>query len=59
MKIVSFGDSFIYGSELKNEVNDAWPAIIAKKLNCQYETHAIPGCGNDRIAHQIYNFLRI
>jgi len=57
MKIVSFGDSFVYGSELNNEIDDAWPAISARILNCQYETYAIPGCGNDRIVQQVYNFL--
>jgi len=57
MKIVSFGDSFVYGSELKNEIHGAWPAIIAKDLDCNYETYSVPGCGNDCIAQQIYNYF--
>ena len=58
-KIVSFGDSFIFGSELtKNtDVSKAWPGLIAKSLNCEYYTQAIPGCGNDRIAEQIYSWF--
>lgn len=56
-KIVSFGDSFIFGSELQHEVHGAWPALIAKKVNCQYETLSVPGCGNDCITKQIYTYF--
>ena len=58
-KIVSFGDSFIFGTELKNN-NDgskAWPGIISNRLGCNYETQAVPGCGNDHIARQIYSYF--
>lgn len=58
-KIVSFGDSFIFGSELQNN-NDgskAWPGLIANELECDYETFANPGCGNDNIAQQIYSYF--
>lgn len=55
-KIVSFGDSFIYGSELDNndDGSRAWPGLVAKELGYDYITHAVPGCGNDHIARQIY-----
>ncbi len=58
-KIVSFGDSFIFGSELADNDNGskAWPGLIAKELECEYETLAIPGCGNDSIAQQVYNYF--
>ena len=58
-KIVSFGDSFIFGSELKDNDNGhkAWPGIIAKSLGCEYKTHAVPGCGNDHIARQILSWF--
>lgn len=58
-KIVSFGDSFIFGSELTNNLDGskAWPGLIAKELGCAYETRAIPGCGNDSIAQQIYSYF--
>jgi hypothetical protein len=58
-KIVSFGDSFIFGSELKDNFNGskAWPGLAAKQLGVSYETHAVPGCGNDHIARQIYSYF--
>ena len=56
MKIVSFGDSFVFGSELKNNPDGsmAWPSLVAKKINVDYQTYSDPGCGNDAIAQQIY-----
>jgi hypothetical protein len=58
-KIVSFGDSFIFGSELKNNENgsQAWPGLIAQKLGLDYETFAIPGCGNESITRQILSYF--
>ena len=57
--IVSFGDSFIYGSELENndDGSKAWPGVIAKRLECNYTTRAVPGCSNDHIARQIYSYF--
>ena len=58
-KIVSFGDSFIFGSELKNNTNGSksWVGIIANQLNVNYQTFAVPGCGNDHIARQLYSYF--
>ena len=58
-KIVSFGDSFVFGSELANndDGSKAWAGLIAQKLGCEYVTHAVPGCGNDHIARQIYSWF--
>lgn len=58
-KIVSFGDSFIFGSELKknHDGSKAWPGLIAKDLACDYETLAYPGCGNEAIARQIFSYF--
>jgi len=58
-KIVSFGDSFIFGSELDNndDGSKAWPGVIANRLGYEYETRAVPGCGNDYIARQIYSYF--
>lgn len=64
MKIKSFGCSFIYGSELHNELRDdcwsepsrfAWPALVAKKLNVEYQCFAVPGSGNLQIFEKILN----
>jgi hypothetical protein len=56
-KIVSFGDSFVFGTELKNnkDGSQAWAGLAAKNLSTEYQTHAVPGCGNDHIARQIYS----
>lgn len=58
-KIVSFGDSFVFGSELANNSNgsNAWPGIAADNLGYDYHTSAVPGCGNDHIARQIYSWF--
>lgn len=58
-KIVSFGDSFVFGSELKNNHNGskAWPGLVARDLGVEYKTFANPGCGNDYIAQQIYSYF--
>jgi hypothetical protein len=58
-KIVSFGDSFIFGSELQNNFNGAkaWPGLIAHELGMDFFTCAEPGCGNENIAQQIFNYF--
>jgi len=58
-KIIGFGDSFVWGSEQKNN-NDGslgWIGRAATNLGCEYHTSSIPGCGNDRIAQQIYTWF--
>lgn len=57
--IVGFGDSFVFGSELQNnhDGKKAWAGQIAKDLGCEYHTSAVPGCGNDHIARQIYSWF--
>lgn len=58
-KIVSFGDSFIFGSELSDNYKGqaAWPGLIAKDLGLDYETRAVPGCGNENIARQVLEYF--
>ena len=58
-KIVSFGDSFVFGSELplNADGSQAWCGQAARALSVDYETHAVPGCGNDHIARQIYSYF--
>lgn len=58
-KIVSFGDSFVWGSEQKNNDDGSlgWVGRAAKNLGCTYNTRARPGCGNDYIAQQIYSWF--
>jgi hypothetical protein len=58
-KIVSFGDSFIWGTEIPGNRNGelAWPALVAKNLKVDYITCSVPGCGNENIAQQIYSYF--
>lgn len=58
-KIVSFGDSFVFGSELENNYDGsrAWPGLIAKELDVGYETLSVPGCGNENITRQILTYF--
>jgi hypothetical protein len=58
-QIVSFGDSFVFGSEQKNNDDGAlgWIGRAAGKLGCEYHTSSVPGCGNDHIARQIYTWF--
>jgi hypothetical protein len=59
MKIKAFGCSFIWGSELSDEIpqrrfsDQTWPALLAKKLELGYECFARPGIGNLYIADQV------
>jgi hypothetical protein len=63
MKIVSCGDSFFYGTDLKDCIQShvwqpsqsTWPALIAKKLNYRYNCQAHGGHGNLHILQQIIN----
>ena len=58
-KIVSFGDSFVFGSEQKNNDDGSlgWIGRAATNLNCEYYTMSRPGCGNDYIAQKIYSWF--
>jgi hypothetical protein len=58
-KIVSFGDSFIFGSELANNLDGskAWPGLIANRLGYDYTTQAVVGCANEAIARQIFTYF--
>ena len=63
MKLISFGCSHIYGSEMPDLAiraitdgsNLTWPALLAKHLNLEYSTYAWPGRGNLFIAEQVLN----
>lgn len=58
-KIVSFGDSFVFGNELKDNKDGsrAWPSLAAQDLGCAYETMSVAGCGNENIARQLYKYF--
>jgi hypothetical protein len=61
-RVVSFGDSFTYGSDLKDENNwrdnrfysmSTWPALIAKHYGLDYECYAQAGASNSSILRQV------
>lgn len=58
-KIVGFGDSFVFGSELKDNVNGnkSWVGLAAKQLGVDYQTTAVPGCGNENISRQVFSYF--
>lgn len=58
-KIVSFGDSFVFGSELagNDDGSQAWAGLVAQKLGVDYETLSVPGCGNENISRQILTYF--
>jgi hypothetical protein len=63
MKLKSFGCSYIFGSELSDDVLPpgpnkpasqlTWPARLAQRFGLAYECHAIPATGNLRILDQL------
>lgn len=52
-RLITFGDSFTYGDELKNPKESCWPSILANKLQVPLENKAIIGNSNDYIMSQI------
>lgn len=62
-KLVAFGDSFTFGSELSDDFDHnipstlTWSALLANKLNLNYECKAIPGTCNQTILRALINYL--
>lgn len=58
-KIVSFGDSFVFGSELagNHDGSLSWIGLAAKKLDVSYQTLSVPGCGNENISQQVLQYF--
>ncbi len=53
------GCSFTYGDELKDQKNDAWPALVAGSAGVDFLNDAISGGSNDRIVYKtLSNFDR-
>lgn len=66
MILKSFGCSFIFGSELHDDVysgpdarpsRHTWPALLAQDLGYNYQCHARPGSGNLQILERLLNQL--
>ncbi len=66
MILKSFGCSFIFGTDLHDDgfgngyatpSDHTWPALLAKKLNLNYDCFAKPGSGNLQILERLLNEL--
>lgn len=47
--LYTIGDSFTYGQELANPSKDAWPVILAERLDMPLINEGRPGVGNEYI----------
>jgi lysophospholipase L1-like esterase len=52
MRLLTVGDSFTYGEELVDRQN-AWPFLLADKLDCEVTNLAKPGSGNSRMVRYV------
>ena len=63
MNIVAGGDSFVYGSELKDCIrahsHSTFPALLTHDVKQTYRCTAWPGIGNDAIARRVIDELYI
>lgn len=50
--ILTVGDSFTHGDELDN-INDAWPYLLADQLKVSVNNIGQPGCGNGRMVRWV------
>jgi len=66
MQLVAFGDSFIFGSDLKDcnlQIHEhsgsasTWPRLLAKKLDTTSMVFAQPGAGNQAIADDVLRVI--
>jgi hypothetical protein len=65
MRLKSFGDSFVFGSDLADSVaitgkvtvpsRSTWPALLSRHLGYDYSCYARPGSGNLEILEKILN----
>jgi hypothetical protein len=63
LKLKSFGDSFIYGTDLADAATQAsshtWPAQVAQHFGWQYHCAAVGGIGNARIFNSlVYELIK-
>ena len=56
MRLITFGDSYTYGSCLPSPEMQAWPAQLADLLKCPLVNTAQPGSSNLEILTNILNF---
>jgi hypothetical protein len=52
-RLITFGDSFTYGQELKDPKTSSWPQLVANYLDVPLINKAILGNSNDFIQEQL------
>ena len=57
MKVKGFGCSFVAGTDLAHQ-NLTWPALVAERLDLEYQCLAAAGVGNTYIQHQVLTQLK-
>lgn len=62
MILGAFGDSFIWGTDLKdcckfNGSKTTWPALLSNNLGLEYKCHASPGSGNRQILNNLLDVI--
>lgn len=55
--LVTNGCSFTYGQGLDNPKEQAWPALVAKRLGVPIVNLALKGCGNDSIHRRTHEYV--
>ena len=56
MKLLTVGDSFTYGEELADRTN-AWPQVLANKINYELVNLGQPSASNDKILRKTLDYL--
>ena len=57
MKAYFIGCSHTYGDDLKDPTNQAWPAVLSKKMGYEFVNDAVSGGTNDRILYRTIKHL--
>lgn len=52
MKLIAFGDSFTYGTELTDRL-DSWPQVLGNYLKIESKNYAVPGASNSKILRNL------
>jgi hypothetical protein len=52
MRLYFNGCSHTWGDDLDDPLQQSWPSLISKKLNCDFLNHSVSGGTNDRIMYQ-------
>lgn len=55
-RLIAHGCSFTYGEELKDPANASWSALVAKHLEIDQVSLALPGYSNDGIVQDLVRF---